>query len=163
MKVIILWYGNYGYQLGFQRIRLPIQETWVWSLGQEDPLEKGMAPHSSILAWKIPQATVHGVVKSHTWVSMHTLVTKRKYNSKIQIFHSTLLIICITTREILVHRKQGAGSGWADDSQQSTIFVTWRKGRCCSVEYLHPHPTPTLGRILPSTLGPVEGKGHHNP
>ena len=31
-----------------------VQETWVQSLGQEDPLEKGMATHSSILAWKIP-------------------------------------------------------------------------------------------------------------
>ena len=31
-----------------------VQETWVWSLGQEDPLEKGMAIHSSILAWRIP-------------------------------------------------------------------------------------------------------------
>ena len=30
------------------------QETWVRSLGQEDPLEKGMAAHSSILAWGIP-------------------------------------------------------------------------------------------------------------
>ena len=29
-------------------------ETWVRSLGQEDPLEKGMATHSSILAWRIP-------------------------------------------------------------------------------------------------------------
>ena len=31
-----------------------MQETWVQFLGQEDPLEKGMATHSSILAWKIP-------------------------------------------------------------------------------------------------------------
>ena len=31
-----------------------IWETWVQSLGQEDPLEKRMATHSSILAWKIP-------------------------------------------------------------------------------------------------------------
>ena len=30
------------------------QKTWVQSLGQEDPLEKGMASHSSILAWRIP-------------------------------------------------------------------------------------------------------------
>ena len=29
-------------------------ETWVRSLGQEDPLKKGMATHSSILAWRIP-------------------------------------------------------------------------------------------------------------
>ena len=31
-----------------------MQETWVQSLGQEDPLKKGMATHSSILAWRIP-------------------------------------------------------------------------------------------------------------
>ena len=40
----------------------------VQSLGQEDPLEEGMATHSSILAWRIPwtgwQATVHGVAES---------------------------------------------------------------------------------------------------
>ena len=34
---------------------LPVmQETWVQSLGWEDPLEKGMSTHSSILAWRIP-------------------------------------------------------------------------------------------------------------
>ena len=34
---------------------LPVmQETWVQSLGLEDPLEKGLATHSSILAWRIP-------------------------------------------------------------------------------------------------------------
>ena len=43
-----------------------VQETWVLSLGQKDPLEKGMATHSSILAWEIPLTekpgggTVHG-------------------------------------------------------------------------------------------------------
>ena len=43
-----------------------MQETQVRSLGQEDPLEKGMATHSSILAWEIPLTeksgggTVHG-------------------------------------------------------------------------------------------------------
>ena len=35
--------------------KLPaMQETWIWSLHLEDPLEKGMAAHSSILAWSIP-------------------------------------------------------------------------------------------------------------
>ena len=49
-----------------------IRETWVQSLGWEDPLEEGMATHSSILAWRIPmdrgawQATVHRVTKSRT-------------------------------------------------------------------------------------------------
>ena len=45
---------------------------WVQFLGQKDPLEEGMATHSSILAWRIPmdrgawQATVHSVEKSWT-------------------------------------------------------------------------------------------------
>jgi len=45
-----------GWVLGDSTVKnLPaMQETWVQSLGQEDPLEKGMAMHSSILAWRIP-------------------------------------------------------------------------------------------------------------
>ena len=50
-------------------------ETWVQSLGWEDPLEEGMATHSSILAWRVPvdrgawRATVHGAAKSWTRLS----------------------------------------------------------------------------------------------
>ena len=44
-------------------------ETWVQSLGWEDPLEKGKATHSSILAWRILWTTVHGVTKSQTQLS----------------------------------------------------------------------------------------------
>ena len=54
---------------------LAMQETWVLSLGLEDPLEEGMATHSSILAWRIPWTeepgglqTVHGVAKS--WIQL---------------------------------------------------------------------------------------------
>ena len=52
-----------------------MQDTWVHSLGWEDPLEEGMATHSSILAWRIPMdrgawwARVHGVTKSQTQLS----------------------------------------------------------------------------------------------
>ena len=46
-----------------------MQETWVRSLDWEDPLEKGKATHSNILAWRIPRATVHGVAKSQTQLS----------------------------------------------------------------------------------------------
>ena len=42
----------------------PMQETWVPSLGEEDPLEKGMATHSSILAWRIPCTEESGVLQS---------------------------------------------------------------------------------------------------
>ena len=55
---------------------LAMQETWVLSLGLEDPLEEGMATHSSILAWRIPWTeepgglhTVHGVAKNQTCLS----------------------------------------------------------------------------------------------
>ena len=45
--------------------RLPaMQETWVRSLGREDPLEKEMATHSSILAWKIPWTEEPGRLQS---------------------------------------------------------------------------------------------------
>ena len=51
-----------------------IQETWVQSLGWEDPLEEGMATRSSIFAWRIPmdrgawQATTHGIARS--WIQL---------------------------------------------------------------------------------------------
>ena len=55
-------------------------ETWVWSLGQEDPLEKEMAPHSSTLAWKIQWMEEPGVLQSmgsqrvgHDWVTSFSL------------------------------------------------------------------------------------------
>ena len=55
-----------------------IQETWLQSLGREDPLEKGMATHSSILENPMDrgpwQATVHGITKSQTQLNnYHTL------------------------------------------------------------------------------------------
>ena len=41
-----------------------VLETWVRSLGREDPLEKKMAPHSSILAWRIPWMEEPGRLQS---------------------------------------------------------------------------------------------------
>ena len=57
-----------------QTIKNPpsMRETWAQSLGQEDPVEEGMATHSSILAWRTPmergaqRTTVHGVEKNWT-------------------------------------------------------------------------------------------------
>ena len=58
-------------------------ETWVWSLGWEDPLEKEMATHSSTLAWKIPWMEEPGSVQStgsqrvrHDWAtSLYFILT----------------------------------------------------------------------------------------
>ena len=52
-----------------------IQKIWIRSLGWEDPLEKGMATHSSILSWRLPMdrgawwIAVHDVAKSQTQLS----------------------------------------------------------------------------------------------
>ena len=53
-----------------------MQETWVWSLGQVDPLEKGMATFSSILTWRIPWTEEPGGLQSmgsqrvwHNWMT----------------------------------------------------------------------------------------------
>ena len=52
-----------------------VQETWVRSLGWEDPLEKGKATHSSVLAWRVPMdrgawwTSVRGVARSLTRLS----------------------------------------------------------------------------------------------
>ena len=66
-----------------------MQKTWVQSLGQEDPLEKEMATHSSILAWKIPwtkepgELQSMGLQKSQTrlsnWAHTHALWVYRSY------------------------------------------------------------------------------------
>ena len=52
-----------------------VWETWVQPLGWENPLQEGMATHSSILAWRIPmdrgawQAIVHGIAKTQSWLN----------------------------------------------------------------------------------------------
>ena len=66
-----------------------MQEMLVWSLGREDPLEKEMATHSSILAWEIPWTEEPGRLqsmgsqKSWTWLStQHTHKIKSRYNHR---------------------------------------------------------------------------------
>ena len=56
-----------------------MQETWVWSPGREDPLEKEMAAHSSTLGWKIPRMEKSARLQSmgsqrlaHNWATSHT-------------------------------------------------------------------------------------------
>ena len=60
----------------------PVQETRVQPLGREDPLEKGMATHSSILAWRVSWTEKPGVLQSmgsqkvgHDWATNTTTTT----------------------------------------------------------------------------------------
>ena len=54
---------------------LAMQEAWIRSLGQEDPLEKEMATHSSILAWRIPRTEEPGGLQS--MVSQESDITEQ--------------------------------------------------------------------------------------
>ena len=73
-SLITVQYNKDEFSLVAQSVKnLPaVQETWVQSLGWEDPLEEDMATHSGTLAWRIPmgrgawQAAVHAVTDSWT-------------------------------------------------------------------------------------------------
>ena len=58
--------GHFSFPMQLTTVKhLPtMQVTRVQSLGREDPLEKAIATHSSILAWKVPQTEAHGGLQS---------------------------------------------------------------------------------------------------
>ena len=71
--------------------KLPaVQETWVWSLGQEDPLEKEMATHSSILDWRIPWTEEPGGLQSMRWQKVQFSFSSVQYS-----FSSVQLLSCV--------------------------------------------------------------------
>ena len=88
-----------------------MRENWVWSLGQEDPLEKSMATHSSILAWKIPSEESAGLQSmglqrlGHNWVA-NTQTVKNKFTQL-----STLLDTLILSLALYSFIALGVGGG----------------------------------------------------
>ena len=82
-----------------------IQETWVWSLSREDPLEKEMATHSSSLAWRIPWTKEPGGLHSvdrvgHDWSHLAHMQGKdqstRRQKMRLQYFPCPITC-CITS------------------------------------------------------------------
>ena len=67
-----------------------MQETWVRSLGWEDPLEEDMATHSSFLAWKIPWTEQSGWLYS-PWGCKESNVNEHEYEHK--VYTSRLLLL----------------------------------------------------------------------
>ena len=71
-----------------------MQETWVQFLGWEDPLEKEMAPHSSILAWKIPWTEEPcGLQSTGLQRVGHELAAKPQYYYS-KCLNKDLLVLC---------------------------------------------------------------------
>ena len=139
-----------------------VQESWVWSLGQEDPREKGMATYSSILAWKIPWTEEPGGLQSmgsqrvrHDWV-MNTFT-----------FLVTLVEVCHRTQFSLpkTHRKERhqipehtLAQGFA-----SHLFGVWDVLLFSKQKYIASKTWLTssscvIGRCCPGTLVRVEWK-----
>ena len=76
-----------------------MRETWVWSLGWEDPLEKGKAAHSSIPAWRIPW-TVWSMVSQrvgHDWgpftLYLEILKSRSDYQVQVQLLSHVWLVV----------------------------------------------------------------------
>ena len=79
-----------------------VQQTQVWLLGQEDPLEKGMKTHSSILAWRIPWTEdpgglqSMGVAKGQIWLSdypnTHKLLKGESFGEQVKVFKSSAVL-----------------------------------------------------------------------
>ena len=97
-----------------------MRETWVRSLGWEDPLEEGMATHCSILAWRIPmdrgawRTTVHGIAKC--WMRLSGQRSQR--------------VICAAPYLMLFHlwvllpHPQGPG-GWGSQVKSEGLGSDW--------------------------------------
>ena len=88
-----------------------MRETWVWSLVREDPLEKEMATHSSILAWRIPwmeepDRLVHGVAKSQTWLRNFTQFNSLKMAVLFPVFKGISTLFSKTSGCTSLHSHQ---------------------------------------------------------
>ena len=122
-------------------------ETWVWSLGWEDPLEKGKGAYSSILAENSMDCIVPGVSKSWTWLNdFHTLTMnlnltnsdKTISSHKLHIRHNSFLsityiyydikmgyLVCIHQRDIYIFSCLFIHIGPGLYNESSTFLEMW--------------------------------------
>ena len=77
--------------LQWHRIRLPVQKMQVWSLGWEEPLEKDMAAHSSILAWEISWAKEPAGLQSTGLQKYQTQLSNETTTTQIIVFQFIFL------------------------------------------------------------------------
>ena len=117
-------------------------ETWVRSLGWEDPLEEGIATHSSILAWRISWTEEPGRLQSmgsqrvgHNWATKHrrqnsvlVKVTQRNRTKTSRVCH--VCYMCVSReRERNTYYKKLANAIMEADKTQDLQSATWRPRR----------------------------------
>ena len=107
-----------------------MQEMWVWFLGQEDPLAKEMATHSSILARRIPCTEEPGGLQS---------MGSHRVNWVTNTFHFHLHM---KTRQDI----ERVGFGFFSERRRASLFQGWIKGfQTCQCPWTHPQITKQAG------------------
>ena len=133
-----------------------MQENWVWALGQEDPLEKGMATHSSILAWRIP--CTEGLLSYTPWVT--------KSPTRDRWYYKSYSLFCCCFSHILFLRSL-YGALWASSqffSPMECVYHILVREWSCSVvsESLQPHRLWSTRLLHPCNFpGKNTGVGCH--
>ena len=111
MAIFLKWLyiHTHGASLVAQMVKnLPaMRETWIQALGWEDPLEKGMATHSSILAWRIPWVY-------SSWGRKELDMTKR-----LSLFTQTHIIIL---KPVSYYGSRGISTGSINKAKMSTVY-----------------------------------------
>ena len=105
-----------------------MQETWIQFLGGENPLEKGMAIHSSILAWEIPWIEEPGGLQSmglqrvrHDWMSnIHTHIPRYSLYIRIYFYHEQYCLVFVNPFSIVGKVNSGGG-------RENDILATFRE------------------------------------
>ena len=110
-----------------------VQETCVRSLGQEDPLEKGMATHSSILAWKIPWTEEAGGLQS----------TGRKSWTRLSTQHTIVSWVTGAGKQ-----REGTRGTEACDGSVAARLCRAPQSSCSGVLTLPTRPGPHKGMLL---------------
>ena len=120
-----------------------MRETWVWSLGREDSLEKEMPTHSSTLAWKIPRTEEPGRLQS-----MRSLRVRHDWATSLSLSHSfkvdcfDLLTVQGTLKSLLQYHSLKTSVLWC-----SAFFMVQLS-----------HPYMTTGKTIALTIRTFTGK-----
>ena len=104
-----------------------MQETWVLSLGREDPLQEGMATHSSVLAWRIPWTEEPGGLQSMGSQRVgHNLMIKQQQQAFLKPQGSLWFAVGrdSTSQAQEGHvADSGGGACWGPSSCRSLVFT----------------------------------------
>ena len=134
-------------------------ETWVPSLCWEDPLEEGMATHSSILAWRIPmdrgawRAIVHGVTKRQTRISTAQVVTEHQIWAPCIIQQISTGYLILQMVIYTFSREQGSLTQSTNETLTGTatmLSVPWQAGLHWASHLPSPSPHCSTQRRIPA-------------